>query len=52
MLDTIGSGTTVIELRDIVKRFPGVVANNGVNLTTLQARHGKKVTLSAGGDDA
>ncbi len=27
---------TVIELRDIVKRFPGVVANDGVNLTVKQ----------------
>ena len=33
-----GSATAVpaaIELRDIVKRFPGVVANDGVNLTVL-----------------
>src|SRR5688572_24726653 len=27
------TATAVIELRDIVKRFPGVIANNGVNLT-------------------
>ena len=27
------SGPAAIELRDIVKRFPGVIANNGVNLT-------------------
>lgn len=33
MLNTIETGTTVIELRDIVKRFPGVVANAGVDLT-------------------
>jgi simple sugar transport system ATP-binding protein len=33
-----GPSTTVppaIELRDIVKRFPGVVANDGVNLTVM-----------------
>jgi simple sugar transport system ATP-binding protein len=28
-----GTVTPAIELRDIVKRFPGVVANDGVNLT-------------------
>src|SRR6187431_50631 len=39
--DGAGPGTTAvaapvaIELRDIVKRFPGVVANDGVNLTVL-----------------
>jgi simple sugar transport system ATP-binding protein len=33
MLDSLETGTTVIELRDIVKRFPGVIANNGVDLT-------------------
>src|SRR5688500_7850355 len=27
------TATTAIELRDIVKRFPGVVANDGVDLT-------------------
>ena len=27
-----------IELRDIVKRFPGVVANDGVNLKVRAAR--------------
>ena len=27
--------TPAIELRDIVKRFPGVVANDGVNLTVM-----------------
>ena len=37
-----GSGATstaetVIELRDIVKRFPGVIANNGVNLTVRRS---------------
>lgn len=31
------TGGVAIELRDIVKRFPGVVANDGVNLTV---RHG------------
>ena len=31
---TDGDGApAAIELRDIVKRFPGVVANDGVNLT-------------------
>ncbi len=33
----VQSAPTAIELRGIVKRFPGVVANNGVNLTV---RHG------------
>ncbi len=33
MSNSIETGTAVIELRDIVKRFPGVVANDGVNLT-------------------
>jgi ABC-type uncharacterized transport system ATPase subunit len=31
--DTGVAGAIAIELRDIVKRFPGVVANDGVNLT-------------------
>jgi ABC-type uncharacterized transport system ATPase subunit len=31
--DTGAAGSIAIELRDIVKRFPGVVANDGVNLT-------------------
>ena len=41
--DGAGPGTTAaaapvaIELRDIVKRFPGVVANDGVNLTVAPA---------------
>src|SRR5215216_2828994 len=29
----VGEAPPAIELRDIVKRFPGVVANDGVNLT-------------------
>ncbi len=33
MTDTAVSTAIAIELRDIVKRFPGVVANDGVNLT-------------------
>ncbi len=33
MIDTAVSAGIAIELRDIVKRFPGVVANDGVNLT-------------------
>ena len=32
-----GGGTVAIELRDIVKRFPGVVANDGVNLRVAHA---------------
>ena len=32
---TTGGQTPAIELRDIVKRFPGVVANDGVNLTVM-----------------
>ena len=32
---TTGGQTAAIELRDIVKRFPGVVANDGVNLTVM-----------------
>ena len=35
MTDATGAATGIapaIELRDIVKRFPGVVANDGVNL--------------------
>lgn len=31
--DSGAAGSIAIELRDIVKRFPGVVANDGVNLT-------------------
>jgi general nucleoside transport system ATP-binding protein len=31
------SGELAIELRDIVKRFPGVVANNGVNVAVRRA---------------
>ncbi len=30
---TVATGAPAIELRDIVKRFPGVVANDGVDLT-------------------
>lgn len=33
MTDTIATSEVAIELRDIVKRFPGVVANDGVDLT-------------------
>ena len=33
MIDAAVSAGIAIELRDIVKRFPGVVANDGVNLT-------------------
>ncbi len=33
----MSSVPSAIELRDIVKRFPGVVANNGVNLTVRPA---------------
>ena len=32
-VDDTGAPTPAIELRNIVKRFPGVVANDGVNLT-------------------
>ena len=32
MSEGTGAGATAIELRDIVKRFPGVVANDHVNL--------------------
>ena len=32
-----GGGTVAIELHDIVKRFPGVVANDGVNLRVTTA---------------
>lgn len=35
MSDTPSSQPLAIELRDIVKRFPGVVANNGVNLSVV-----------------
>jgi general nucleoside transport system ATP-binding protein len=33
MMDTTTERAVAIELRDIVKRFPGVVANDGVNVT-------------------
>ena len=33
MTDTTTERAVAIELRDIVKRFPGVVANDGVNVT-------------------
>jgi ABC-type uncharacterized transport system ATPase subunit len=32
MTDAMTERAVAIELRDIVKRFPGVVANDGVNL--------------------
>ncbi len=47
-----GSATFPTEVADLPDGVVWAPANNGVNLTTLQARHGKKVTLSAGGDDA
>ena len=31
MIASAKTGSTIIELKDIVKRFPGVVANNHVN---------------------
>ena len=34
----VGDGDIAIELRGIVKRFPGVVANNGIELI-VQRRH-------------
>ncbi len=34
-MGTTSGGTPAIELRDIVKRFPGVVANDGVNLRVM-----------------
>ncbi len=37
MSDTSTSQPLAIELRDIVKRFPGVVANDGVNLSVEHA---------------
>ena len=33
MVETNGTGPPAIEMRGIVKRFPGVVANNGINFS-------------------